>query len=238
MTAGEPGPALDGTGAAEAAEVAAFWESHYGRRDQIWSGRPNARLVEVTSALAPGRALDLGCGEGADAVWLARRGWRVCAIDVSATALARASALAHAEGVETGIDFQQHDLGRWSPSGSFDLVSAHYLQSPVFLPREVILRRAAAAVAVGGLLLVVEHGSAPSWAREQHPHARFLTPEQALDTLELEPGAWETERLEAVERKAAGPDHLHGTVSDTVVAVRRRRATGRAGAAGGQVSGR
>ena len=68
------------------------WEEHYGERDRVWSGRVNVRLVEVVSTLEAGRALDLGCGEGADACWLAERGWTVVAVDISDTALQRAAA--------------------------------------------------------------------------------------------------------------------------------------------------
>ncbi|CAA9488724.1 MAG: Thioredoxin reductase [uncultured Solirubrobacteraceae bacterium] len=209
-------------GAGDGDEVVRFWEAHYGRHERVWSGRPNAVLVDIAGPLAAGRALDLGCGEGGDAVWLAGRGWHVTAVDVSVTALERAAAQATAAGVESRIHFQQHDLGRSFPAGTFDLVSAQYLQSPVALPRDHVLRRAAGAVAAGGLLLVVEHGSVPSWARKPDSHARFPTPERALATLELELGAWETERLGAPERQSTGPDGQLGTIRDTVIALRRR----------------
>lgn len=66
-----------------------FWDARYSEHDRVWSGEPNAVLVEEAAGLEPGTALDLGCGEGADAVWLARRGWRVTAVDVSGVALER-----------------------------------------------------------------------------------------------------------------------------------------------------
>src|SRR5215208_437768 len=72
-------------------EAERFWEDHYRRRERVWSGRPNPVLVDVVGSLRPGTALDLGCGEGGDAIWLARQGWRVTAVDVSATALDRAA---------------------------------------------------------------------------------------------------------------------------------------------------
>ena len=199
-----------------------FWEERYGSQERVWSGRPNAILVEVARSLPAGRALDLGCGEGADAVWLAGRGWHVTAVDVSATALERTAAQAKEAGVERRIDPQHHDLGRSFPSGAFDLVSAQYLQSPVALPRELVLRAAADAVAAGGLLLVVDHASVPPWSRHAHVSRSFPTPEQVLAGLGLEPGVWETERLGAPERVATGPDGQSATVRDTVIGLRRR----------------
>src|SRR3954470_6989189 len=82
-----------------AAAQTAEWDARYGERDgAMWSGRPNGRLVAEVADLAPGRALDVGCGEGADAIWLAQRGWTVTAIDVSAVAVDRARAAADAAG--------------------------------------------------------------------------------------------------------------------------------------------
>ena len=197
-----------------------FWEEHYQKHERRWSGRPNPVLVDVAGPLPAGKALDLGCGEGGDAIWLAGLGWLVTAVDVSATALDRASAEAVAAGVEDRIDFQQHDLARTFPSGAFDLVSAQYLQSPIEFPRERVLQAAAQAVAPGGLLLIVTHGSAPSWSWAS-PNTRFPTPEEALAALELDPEPWRTELLGAPERQATGPNGESGTVTDNVIALRR-----------------
>jgi len=124
-----------------------FWEGHYRAHEQLWSGGANPVLVDVAGALPPGTALDLGCGEGGDAIWLAGRGWRVTAVDVSATALDRAATHAATAGVEARIDFQRHDLAQTFPAGAFDLVSAQYLQSPVEFPRDRVLHAAAQTVA-------------------------------------------------------------------------------------------
>ncbi|MEW2381888.1 methyltransferase domain-containing protein [Micromonospora sp. NPDC047707] len=203
-------------------EAARFWDELYGERDQIWSGRPNPHLVDVAGPLPAGTALDLGCGEGADAIWLAGRGWRVTAVDISATALDRAAARADADGVAARIDFQRHDLLRTFPEGVFDLVSAQFLQSPLDFPREDVLRAAARAVAPGGRLLVVEHGEMPPWSRHAHPHVRFPTPEETLAGLDLDTGRWHTERVDGVPRPATGPDGQPATLLDNVVLVRRR----------------
>ncbi|MCA1598028.1 MAG: methyltransferase domain-containing protein [Chloroflexi bacterium] len=197
-----------------------FWEEHYRAHERVWSGGANSVLVDVAESLPPGAALDLGCGEGGDAIWLAERGWRVTAVDVSATALSRAAAHAAAAGVEARIDFQQHDLAQTFPAGAFDLVSAQYLQSPVEFPRDRVLQAAAGAVAPGGLLLVVAHASVPPWSWAD-PDTRFPTPEEALAALHLRPRQWRIDRLGAPERQATGPNGESATVADTIIAVRR-----------------
>ena len=118
------------------------WNAFYTEHEQIWSGKPNAAFVDEVSGLTPGRALDLGCGEGADAIWLAQRGWTVTAVDISTVALGRAAEHAKAAGVGDRIDWQQHELGKSFPDGEFDLVSAQFLHSKTELPRDGILRRA------------------------------------------------------------------------------------------------
>lgn len=211
----------DDRGDVDGVEAERFWEGHYRRRtERPWDGAGNPVLVEIAQSLPAGTALDLGCGEGGDAIWLVQRGWRVTAVDVSATALARAAVRAAVAGVDARIDFQPHDLARTFPDGAFDLVSAQYLQSPVDFARERVLRRAAAAVAPGGRLLVVTHASAPPWSWAD-PDTRFPTPEEALAPLDLSPDRWRTERLDAPARPAIGPGGETATVNDNVIAMRR-----------------
>lgn len=199
-----------------------FWERLYTERGQRWSGSPNQHLVEIVSDLPPGRALDLGCGEGGDAVWLARRGWAVTAVDVSLTALRRLSAQAEAEGVADRIDAVVIDLGTAFPDvpkGGWDLVSAQFFQSTIALPRTAILRRGAAATAPGGLFLVVEHGEAPPWSN--HHNVVFPTVEETLAELALPFEGWTPVRVEQSTREAEGPDgQLHELV-DNILALRR-----------------
>jgi len=194
-------------------EAERFWEDHYGRSQRVWSGRPNPVLVDIATSLRQGTALDLGCGEGGDAIWLARRGWSVTAVDGSATAVDRAAADADAAGLADRIDFQQHDLALTFPSGAYDLVSAQYLHSPIEFPRVHVLQEATGAVAAGGLLLIVDHASV-------NPSSR-TAPEETLALLDLIPDEWHTERLEAREREATGQNEKRTTVTDNVIALRR-----------------
>ena len=203
-------------------DAAAFWDERYGSRERMWSGRPNQPLVDLVGHLAPGRALDLGCGEGADCVWLASRGWTVTGVDVSATAVGRAAEHAAERGVPDGrITWIRADLASWEPEATFDLVSACFLHSPIDFPRSAVLRRAAGAVARGGHLLVVSHAEAPPWA-SGHDHAehRFPIPEDDLADLALD-GGWTVLVNEVGEREGRSPDGEPATLRDVVTLARR-----------------
>ena len=139
-----------------AAARAAEWDARYRERDgAMWSGRPNGRLVAEVAALTPGRALDVGCGEGADAIWLAQRGWTVTAIDISEVAICRAREASHPAGASVEWicgDALQTPL----PARSFDLVSMQYPALPK-AAGEAAVRSLLATVRPGGLLLAVYH---------------------------------------------------------------------------------
>ncbi|KGI68822.1 methyltransferase domain-containing protein [Mycolicibacterium rufum] len=198
----------------------AHWEARYAERDQIWSGRVNPWLAEVVGGLTPGRALDLGCGEGADVLWLAERGWHAVGVDISDTALARAGAEAARRDLTDRVRLLQINLSDDFPDGTFDLVSAQFLQSLVRLDRESIFAAAARAVASGGTLLIVDHGAAPPWAQHIHDHV-FPTVDEVLERIDLEPGAWERVNVDAREREAIGPDGQQAVLIDNVIVLRR-----------------
>ena len=132
------------------------WNRRYAEDDRIHSTAvPNQFFVAEAADLSPGRALDLACGAGRNAVWLAERGWQVTAVDFSGVALSMARALAASRGV--GVEWMEADVVEWSPPpGVYDLVAVLYLQLPAD-ERRIVLRHAAAAVRPGGTLLVVGH---------------------------------------------------------------------------------
>ena len=140
----------------EPAAQAAEWDERYSEREgAMWSGRPNGRVVAEIAALTPGRALDVGCGEGADAIWLARRGWTVTAIDISDVALSRAREAAVLAGAT--VEWVCGDaLHTPIPARSFDLVSMQYPALPK-ADGEAAVRTLLDAVRPGGLLLAVYH---------------------------------------------------------------------------------
>jgi SAM-dependent methyltransferase len=203
-------------------ETQAHWEKHYGERDRIWSGRVNVQFADVVSDVSPGRALDLGCGEGADAVWLAERGWDVVAVDISETALGRAKEAAGSRGVSDRIEFVQLDLSEDFPGGEFDLVSAQFLHSTVYLDRSKVLANAAAALRAGGQLVIVDHGSAPPWASKLDHHHEFPSAEEVVADMNLSDDEFERVRVDAVERQAVGPEGQQRPWMDNVIVLRRR----------------
>ena len=198
----------------------AEWDRRYAEKPVMWSGRPNGALVAEVRGLAPGRVLDVGCGEGADAVWLAGRGWDVTALEVSGVALQRAAGHARDAGVTV----------RWVHAGlaeaaltprSFDLVSAQY---PALLrtPDAAAERALLAAVAPGGVLLLVHHAGMET--REEHAGgfdpADYVWPRMVAALLDDD---WVVERDEqrprVVPESGAGAHH----VDDLVLRARRLR---------------
>ncbi len=200
----------------------AFWEPyHRSTATPSEPPPPNAVLVDLVEAqhLVPGRVLDLGSGRGGDALWLASRGWLVTAVDVSATAVQRLRDLAAAQGTAERIRASSRDLTRSLPAGTFELVTASYLHSPVAIDRDAVLRRAAERLGVGGRLLVVDHASTAPWSWAD-PGTRYPTPDQTWASIGLGED-FEPLVLAARERTATGPDGQRATVTDNVLLARR-----------------
>ncbi|WP_109506949.1 FAD-dependent oxidoreductase [Nocardioides speluncae] len=201
---------------------AEFWESFYGGDEKPWSGKPNQALVsEVGDLPVPdgGTALDLGCGAGADAIWLAGQGWDVTGVDIARAALDEALAEAAEAGVSERTRWLRRDLNTEFPEGSWDLVAATYLHSPVELAREEVLRRAAAAVAPGGTLVVIGHQGPPSWQPELPAHVHFPTTDEVIAAVVRD--GWRVERAETVVVPLTAPDGTAGSRTDNAVRLRR-----------------
>ncbi|HEY5979791.1 MAG TPA: class I SAM-dependent methyltransferase [Microlunatus sp.] len=201
-------------------EVRAEWDTRYRESDRLWSGRPNGALVVEAADLPPGRVLDVGCGEGADAVWLASRGWTVTALEVSGVALERAAG--HARDAGVSVEWVHAGLAEAAlPDASFDLVSAQY---PALLrtPDAAAERALLAAVAPGGVLLLVHHAGMD----DQHVHeggfdpADYVWPPAVAALLDDD---WQVEvdeqRPRIIPESGAGAHH----VDDLVLRARRLR---------------
>lgn len=205
-----------------AAAGAAEWNSRYNERDTaMWSGRPNGRLVAEVAGLTPGRALDLGCGEGADARWLARRGWVVTAIDISEVAVARARAAGELAG--TTVEWICGDaLQAPVPPRSFDLVS---LQYPA-LPRaagEPAVQAWLDTVRPGGLLLAVYHDLDGEHGEHTKSHRTDPADHVGADDLVRLLGDEFTVELRTVEPRI-DPPPATPDIADIILRCRRRGA--------------
>jgi SAM-dependent methyltransferase len=212
----------------ESPSAAEYWENRYRENGRSWSGKVNAALEREVTGLAPGTALDLGCGEGGDALWLAHNGWAVTAVDIAPSAVAIGAA---SQQPEDDITWVAADLAVWQPPQSYDLVTSCFLHSTVEIPREAILRRAAGAVAVGGTLLIVGHSGVPHWAahgNHEHGAEELPTPAEVLASLfdanpELTLADWTVLTSALVGRQTGRPDGSTESVDDSVLMLRRDR---------------
>lgn len=167
----------------------ASWDERYSAEEKMWSGNANPQLVAEAGRLTPGTALDLGCGEGGDVIWLAEQGWRVTGADFSAKGLERAAAHAAEAGVADRCDWWQVDARTFEAGDrEFDLVTTHFLHPPEGSIVDVV-RRLAPAVAPGGHLLVVGH--APSETFHHHDEKRLRAMWHSADLLPALPEGFE-----------------------------------------------
>jgi SAM-dependent methyltransferase len=186
------------------ADAATFWESRYAERHRIWFGEPNAALADVASTIRPGRALDLGCGEGGDTVWLAEQGWQVTGVDISAT--------------------DRYDL----------VTSCFLHSPVDFPRAAVLRQAAAAVAPGGHLLVVAHaepppwsrrhHGGKGEEGGHHHGPPDFASPDDERAALGLDDGDWDVVVSEVRSREATGPDGERATLRDAVTLARRRTA--------------
>jgi SAM-dependent methyltransferase len=188
----------------------AFWDNLYLEKDKRWSGNPNPQLVAEVSDLPPSTALDVGCGEGADAIWLAERGWQVTGVDVSSVALDRAKE--HS----TEVKWLHLDMTEEPAPGTYDLVTASYLHLKPRADMLLIHKRIAEAVAPGGTLLIAGHDP-----KEIHRHELDISEDTFFDAETLmglfPKDNWIVEVAET--RTLDNPDHR---MYDLVFRARRR----------------
>lgn len=130
-----------------------MWDERYATHDHVWSPEPNKEVERIVGDWSPGRALDLGAGEGRHSVWLAQKGWRVTAVDFSSVGLAKGEAEAARRGIT--VDWVVADARSWRPGAgtAYDLVLVSYLHLA-----EDVLSRTKGWLAPGGALVVVGHG--------------------------------------------------------------------------------
>ena len=199
------------------------WDRRYTEREFVWTEQPNRFLVQEVRGLSPGRALDLACGEGRNAVWLAQQGWRVTGVDFSEVGLERARRLAAARGVEG--NWIASDLLEYRPSRrAFELVLVLYLQVPAS-ERGPILSAAADAVAAGGTLLVIAHDRRNLLEGYGGPRRRgvLYSAEEVVGS--IAGSRLRIQRAECVERPVDTPDGARVAL-DTLVRAHRVGARG------------
>jgi SAM-dependent methyltransferase len=199
----------------------AYWEEHWRRADPSGAGSvgghpPNPYLARELGELAPGTALDAGCGAGAEAIWLASRGWQVTAVDISSEVLAGAVERGTAGGTSDQVRWVEADLSRWEPGTRFDLVTTHYAHPA--MPQLEFYDRIARWVAPGGALLIVGHLHTDGAAG---PPAEASATAAAI-TARLDETTWEVVTAEECHRTLVGQAGRSSALHDVVVRAIRR----------------
>lgn len=181
------------------------WDQKYGEKDQFWSGRPNPALMAQAAALTPGRALEVGCGEGADAIWLSQRGWHVTGLDVSQVALDRAAQAAN--DLHVDVTWVRSSIAEFGSHEPYDLVSVLYPALPPQTAVDALLR----CVAPGGTLLVVSHAHVDPEGAHGHHQDAFLQVSGIAEHLNAD---WVVETFEQRPRidPPTGTEHVHDEV--------------------------
>ncbi len=205
-----------------------YWDGFYSglAQPEGWRPGPNVVLVEEVAPLTPGTALDLGCGMGGDAIWLATHGWRVTAVDVSEAALDRARDHARRAGLAQRIRWERHDLTDTLPTGEHDLVCAQFLHSPMERPgqRDAMLRRAMGAVAPGGSFLVIGHLGMPAAMKDTPFDVQLPTAAELRAALGADPAEWRVVTERTVTRLTPDQDGTSAPRQDGVLRLSRAAA--------------
>ncbi|WP_026122223.1 class I SAM-dependent methyltransferase [Nocardiopsis halotolerans] len=201
-----------------------FWEERYHGHGGAHTRQPHTHLMDAARNLTPGTALDAGCGEGADTLWLASHGWRVKAVDIASSALERARAHARDLGTEVAdrVEWERADLAAWEPPAArFDLVCSHYVHTHG--SDQALFQRLAEAVAPGGTLLIVGHQPTREENADPHgpiPGSHVRAEETAAH---LDPDRWEVIVAEPRTRTVAASDGREVVLHDSVLWARRHR---------------
>lgn len=185
------------------------WDDRYAASELVWSAEPNQFVARECADLAPGRAVDLAAGEGRNAIWLARRGWEVTAVDFSQVALDKGRRLAG----DIQVTWTCADATTWRGEG-FDLAAIAYLQLPA-AGRAAAVRNAFAALAPGGTFLLVAHDStnlAEGTGGPSDPRV-LMTAEDVLG--DLAGADFDVVTAGRVERVVPGDDGHGGTAERT-----------------------
>tara|TARA_R100000322_G_scaffold166841_2_gene133937 strand:+ start:24574 stop:25221 length:648 start_codon:yes stop_codon:yes gene_type:complete len=205
-------------------DLRTFWENRYATMTTPTNGDPTGVLKRHSDGRSPGRALDIGCARGDDALWLAGLGWRVTGVDVSQTALDIAQGRAEAAGLADRVTFERHTMPESFPTGSFDLVSVVFFHSPMAFDRARVLELAARATAPGGLLIVAGHNTAPSWRQpESHDHPAFPTPEEDRAAVARAGQDWRDIEVGLSKREVTGPEGQRDIAADSHVILERMK---------------
>lgn len=201
-----------------------YWDHHWQQaRAASGTGReaaPNPHLVDEIRDLTPGTALEAGCGEGAEAIWLAGTGWQVTAADIADEPLARAAERAAARGLGDRVRWVRADLSSWEPGGTFDLVTTHYAHPA--MPQLAFYDRLSSWVAPGGSLLIVGHLHADHGDHPDHQPAAEASVTAVGVRARLDPDTWDVVTADERTRTLEAADGGKVTLRDVVVRAVRR----------------
>ena len=198
-----------------------FWEDRYASAPKIWSGKVNQPLIDFVKDLKPGNALDLGCGEGADSLWLAKNGWHVTAVDISQNAVDKVNKNAESLGLTGSIKAIAIDLSSNFPTGNYDLVIAMYFHSPKAFDRTKVLKKALSSVTPGGIMFIVEHADTPPWSKHKHAFSDFKSAEESLELLNANNDKWQTIFVGKKLRETTSPSGDIVEIYDNIIALKK-----------------